>query len=334
MPLKLVPPREGRSGNWTVRGTYLGVRLDRSTGTPEQKAARRLLAKWKAEIERGELSARPQLTFAGAVMAYLNAGGDDRFMAPITAHFGARTLAREIGQVEIDAAAVAIYPEATPATRNRQVYTPISAVLRHVGIRLELRRPKGAEGETRTAWLKHDDAARAIAAARKADADFGALLVLLLYTGLRLSEALALEWARVDLAQGLAFVPVTKTGVARAVHLTPPVVAELANMGKTSKRVFRWRKNGGLYRLLNETSEACGVKLGFHLFRHTYATWMRLYSGLSVEDLARTGAWSSAKSAGRYAHIDALTTARRADGLPSVERGNGMDHKKKGASKP
>lgn len=335
MPLKLVAPRAHRTKNWSIRGTYLGVRLDESTGTANRDLARKILNKRKEEIERGELSSRPELTFASAMMAYLNAGGSDRFLKPIADHFGPRTLAREIDQIRIDAAAVALYPTGTPATRNRQVYSPISAILRHVGIRLELRRPKGAEGETRTEWLNQEQAARAIKAATKIDADFGALLVTLLYTGLRISEALALEWERVDLSAGLAFVPKTKTGAPRAVHLPPPVVAALANIER-KRFVFRWSKGGALYALLRETEKDAGMKLGFHLFRHTYATWMRLYAGLSVEDLAQTGAWSSAKSAKRYAHIDAITIAGRANMLPDTNGKIGaksVDRKKKGVQK-
>ena len=331
MPLKLIDPRPGRTANYSVRGSYLGIRVCRTTGTPNRVTAKRVLDKIKAEIERGEFAERPQLTFAGAMLAYLNAGGEKRFLKPIADHFGAAMLAKDIDQVAIDACAVAIYPDRSPATRNRQVYSPVSAVLRHVGIRVELKRPKGAEGETRTDWLRPDQAAKAIDAAREIDGEFATFLVLLLYTGLRLSEALSLEVARVDLPAGLAFVPNTKGGAPRSVHLPQPVVAELANLGlKGKRRVFRWKKSGGFYKLARATSEACGFKIGHHLMRHTYATWMRLYANLSVEDLAKTGAWASAKSAARYAHIDALDTARRADALPTLKskkRANGADRK-------
>src|SRR5665213_2168154 len=40
-------------------------------------------------------------------------------------------LSANIGQAEIDAASQALYPTAMAATRKRQVYIPISAVLRH-----------------------------------------------------------------------------------------------------------------------------------------------------------------------------------------------------------
>lgn len=52
MPLKLVPPRPGKTPNYYVRGSYLGVAVDRTTGTPDRTAARKALAKIKSDIEQ------------------------------------------------------------------------------------------------------------------------------------------------------------------------------------------------------------------------------------------------------------------------------------------
>jgi hypothetical protein len=53
MPLKLIEPRQGKSPNWTIRGAYLGVRVNQTTGTADRKLAARKLAKIRDEIERG-----------------------------------------------------------------------------------------------------------------------------------------------------------------------------------------------------------------------------------------------------------------------------------------
>lgn len=37
----------------------------------------------------------------------------------------------------------------------------------------------------------------------------------------------------------------------------------------------------------------------FHIFRHTYATWMRRYAGADEATLIATGAWKDAKSVKR-----------------------------------
>ena len=43
MPLKLVPPSP-RSSRWRVRGTHLGVSVDRSTLATDRETAKRVLA--------------------------------------------------------------------------------------------------------------------------------------------------------------------------------------------------------------------------------------------------------------------------------------------------
>ncbi|MCZ7564732.1 MAG: hypothetical protein M5U07_06365 [Xanthobacteraceae bacterium] len=74
---------------------------------------------------------------------FRNAGGDRRFLAPLLEHFG-NTILTAIDSQAIDAAVIALYPDAPGATRNRQVYTPVSAVLKHAGEQLEVRTPAGA----------------------------------------------------------------------------------------------------------------------------------------------------------------------------------------------
>jgi hypothetical protein len=49
MPLTLVPPRKGNP-NWQIRGSYLHVKgLYRSTGTPDERLAKKLLRKMVCE---------------------------------------------------------------------------------------------------------------------------------------------------------------------------------------------------------------------------------------------------------------------------------------------
>ena len=69
-------------------------------------------------------------------------------------------------------------------------------------------------------------------------------------------------------------------------------------------------------------------RTAFHVFRHNYATWMRLYGGLDALGLARTGAWSDLKSVERYSHSEPTAEARRAVDLPAPKRGYVVDVKK------
>jgi hypothetical protein len=58
---------------------------------------------------------------------------------------------------------------------------------------------------------------------------------------------------------------------------------------------------------------------GFHLFCHTYATWLYRYAELDTIALTRTGRWKDPRSADRYRHGAVSEESRRADRLP-VER--------------
>jgi integrase len=326
MPLKLVPPRAGKSPNYTVRGTYLGFYVDRSTGVSDAKTARKVLQKIERDIERGTFSEKAGPTFASAALAYMKAGGDERFIQPLLDHFKERPLA-EIDQEAIDNAAFQIYPNASPATRNRQVYTPISAILKHVGHAFQLKRPKGSAGIKKLNWLRPEEAERIFTAAKKIDEEFSIFLVVLCYTGLRLSEALHLGVREVSLQESFAYIPDTKTDEPRAVFL-PPVVVDALNhhprgMDRPKQTVFRFRKNGYLYNFLKDTKKAAGEDLAwvtFHSFRHTYGTWMRQYGGLDTRGLVGTGTWKDEKSAARYSHVVVSEEAKKAMLLPTPKK--------------
>src|SRR6185312_1846850 len=230
-------------------------------------------------------------------------------------------LITELGQSEIDAAAAILYPHATSATRNRQVYSPASAVLKHAGVEKGFRRPKGSQGTPRLAWLRPEEAMRLLDAAEAVDVRFGALCTFLLYTGCRLSEALRLKWSDVNLEESFAYVGRTKNGEPRAVHLPPTAIQGLARLSMARPNVFSLSKCGRLYAMLERASELSEVpfqpRTAFHLFRHTYGAWMRRYSGLDTTGLVATGAWRSRQAAAVYEHAVTSEEARKADLLPT-----------------
>jgi integrase len=324
MPLKIIAPREGKSPNYSIRGTYLGKRVDRTSGTPDKATARKVLKRIQEDIERGTFSDKPGPTFAGAALAYLKAGGEDRFLQPLKDHFGATQLA-EIDQAAIDNAAFAIYPNADNATRNRQVYTPVSAILKRAGVEFSLHRPIGAQGKMRTNWLWPEQAYKIFDAAHEKDVEFAVLLMVLCYTGLRLEEGLCLLCDNVRLGESYAYVPDTKNRQPRAVFLPPPAVAALANhprgLDRSGQYVFRFHKSGALYTKLKAVFKKAGVPLGkregFHLFRHTFGTWMARYGGLDAKGLKDTGTWKDMKSAARYSHAVVSEEAQKAALLPA-----------------
>lgn len=342
MPLKLKPPRTGKTPNWSIRGTYLSVYVDRTTGTPVEAVAKQILASIKREIERGRIA--PQVapekherTFDDAALAYLKGGGDGTYLGKFDAgsktwisgiipHFLGIPLS-EITQQMIDECAVTLYPHASAATRNRHVYTPVSAVLKHAGLDFKIRRPKGWRGKHRLVWMQPDTAFAMLRAATEIDEEFGVFLTFLLYTGCRLNEGLGLICDRLTLSEAFAYLPQTKNDDPRGVHLPPVLVAALADhprgVDRGREKVFRFRKCGRLYTMLGKVKEIVGpsaVDVTFHVFCHTWATWMRRYGGSDTRGLLGTGRWRDEKSARRYEHVVASEESKRADLLPTPPR--------------
>jgi len=336
MPLKLVSPKPGRTPFYWVRGTYLGCYVERSTGTSHRRLAEQIRKRTERDIERGALAEPKGHGFAAAATAYMRAGGDPRFLAPLIRSFQ-HTPILHIDQVAIDNAAASLYPDASAATLNRQVYTPISAVLKRAGIERQIKRPKGWRGRRLTTWLSPEQAIAAfkatdlISAPAATRAEFRILLIVLLYTGMRLGDSLKeLVWERVELPppngpekSGTVYLPVTKSGEPRQVHLPPIVVAALEQHPRGVQRhgrVFRFHDGGRLRDMFDMTMERAGIilppRVAFHVFCHTYGTWMRRYGGLDTHDLVKTGRWADAGSADRYAHVVVHEMARRADLLP------------------
>ena len=340
MPLKLIPPRAGKTSYWSVRGTYLGRYVDSSTKARQRTVAAKVLHQIEQEIENGQFAVQGEPDFASAALAYMNAGGERRFLTPLLKHFRTTPL-REITQAEIDGAADVLYPTATAATRNRQVYSPISAVLKHVGMESKLRRPKGSRGRVVTRWLWPEQAYAIFDSARKIDPEFEVLLRFLCYTGCRISEALRLTCNELRLAESFAYVRTSKNGDPRAVFLPPHLLVTLAShprgLERGDGRVFRFHQGGGLRNKLNAvTAMANGLSkakrekrsgqpikqkhdldwVNFHSFCHTYATWMRRYAGRDTKGLVGTGRWKSEQSASRYAHVVPSEDARAAALLP------------------
>lgn len=323
MPIRLVPPREGRTPYYYGRGKHLSVKVNRSTGTGDKSLAKRVIKKWEQEIERGEFSQPGEPTFADAAIAYMRAGGEAYYIRKLLKHFGDLPLSK-IDQAALDAAAISLYPNATPATRNRQVYTPISAMLRHAGVQIMLRRPAGAQGNQRTVWLWPEQAEAVFAEAGKIDKDFEALLIILCYTGLRLSEALRMTWNDVRLSESFSFVGKTKNGEPRPVFLPAVAVTALGNMESKEGWVFKFSKGGHIYSLLRLACFRAGVELpegtAFHVCRHSYGAWMRRYGRVDTTGLVATGAWKSREAASRYEHAVVTEEARRAELLPTPNR--------------
>ncbi|MEV5407094.1 site-specific integrase [Streptomyces albidoflavus] len=190
----------------------------------------------------------------------------------------------------------------------------------------QVKRPKGADGKKRTHWLWPEQAQRVFVAAAKLDLEFSIFLQVLCYTGVRLEEGLCLEIELIRLEENFAYVPDTKNGEPRAVFLPPNIVDAIKDHPRGLDRegyLFRYHKSGALYTKLRKVFKAAKVpmppRVAFHIFRHTYGTWMTRYGGLDAKGLTDTGTWKDIKSAVRYRHSVTSEEAQKAALLPRAQ---------------
>jgi integrase len=261
--LKLYPPRKG-SSSWRIRGTHgfgnRRFRVDISARARDRKTAETNLREVANQIDAGTWGDTPASgeDFASAAMSYMQTSGNERYVPALIRHFG-ETPWREIDQEAIDRSAAALRPAASPATRNRTVYTPLAAILHHKNPSFKVRRPPGSKGKSRTDYLNPDDAMGIIQAAEGINGDFGLLLSFLLYTGCRLGEALALQCD--DLHVGTAYIRESKNDDPRTVRLRADLAGALEARRKAAGPVFPFRYGGRIKELLKRaTCIASGVE--------------------------------------------------------------------------
>lgn len=324
MPLKIV--RRHKSPYWYLRGTIRGIAVDESTQVTERAAAEEIRIRRETELlERSIHGQRQTATFLEAAIMYMENGGSTRFMRPVVDYFGT-TLLSKIDQTAIDRAAMALYQDAKPSTRNRQLYTPVSAVLAHAAKRglcerIAIERPRQPKGRER--WLTPDEAERLIGAC---SGHLKPLVVFMLYTGARVSEAIYLRWHEVDLPRAHVTFLDTKNNEDRGVTLHSRVVAELANLEHRSGAVFRrpdglpyTRKNnagGQIKTAFNGACRRAGIQnFRPHDCRHTWATW-HYAENRNLPALMKLGGWKSERMVLRYAHVNVADLAASIEALP------------------
>src|SRR5215831_6205884 len=206
-------------------------------------------------------------------------------------------------------------PDASPATYTREIIAPLRAVILHAhrrgwcdAPRFEL--PRQPQGRTR--FLLPEEAERLIAAA---GAHIRPLLLFLICTGARMSEALELEWRDVDLVGGRAIFWQTKSGKRRNADLPPRIVTTLSTMKRPAPAVFtthlgrpykdrRGVGGGQIKRAWSRALSRSGLDADLtpHDLRHTWATWhYALHKNLLL--LKEAGGWSTVTLVERYAHL-------------------------------
>jgi integrase len=294
-----MPNLKKRGDIWHYSFTVDGERYRETSGTSDKRLAEDIAVKHEDRVRRAAVHGQEAvLTFPEAVAEYLNDGKDGRFTAPLIKHFRKWKI-KDITGPEIRKAAKVLYPDASPATWNRQVITPMRAIINHIAEAKRLqkisvkrfkeerkRRPAG-----NTEWLKAFSKT-----AKKLDMPETAALARFLFeTATRVSEACRLTWDDVNLQLGIAYLEKTKTEP-RKVFLTRAMVIDLANIrSRHETLVFAAANRSTVKKRIDKVIKAAGLaRLTSHEFgRHGFATEMIVRNGVDVATTADHGGWKS-----------------------------------------
>ncbi len=312
MPLKL-KRYPARSPNWYIRGTVAGIGICESTGTADRDQAEAYRIKREGEVYKaGALGIEKPGTFAAAVRAYLEAGGERRFMMPLLTYFKEMPLNR-IDQAAIDRAAHELFPGTKASTRIRQVYTPMGAVLKRAAkarmpgaVYAPLEKPKVEKVPVQRANADH--LARLLP---HCGANLKAWVLVSSQTGLRASEMIRQRRADYELRTGWVAIGMTKNGEPALVPISEAALdAAAAVMPQDDTRpVFGYYTVQGVNSALRRAAKRAGVPyLSSHeIGRHTFAGRI-LDAGYDIKTLKEAGRWKKlAVVDERYGHMEQRT---------------------------
>ena len=313
MPLELRADK--RNGIYYVRGTVTvwrggqphSVEVFRSTRTRDRDQADAIRRQIENEAaERNITGKEPAVTFQQAAIRYERNGGEARFLSKPVAHLGPYRV-DQITQQIIDDKSIAAYPVQADATRRRQFYAPVIAVLRTAGIGTAFRR--APDGKKRTIFMIPSAADALLAnvvAARYPNPWTPALATFLFCHGPRVGEAVQIDGRDdLNLDHGFVMLRHTKSGKERMVHLcarSKAALSAIPNAGSRGPLFLRYdgrpyrkpKRSGYVMRWWDTAASAAGLGPEFtpHTARHSWATWhYSLYR--DVVRLKAEGGWDS-----------------------------------------
>lgn len=312
MPLRAKKIGEGRYQiDGSVEGERIRRRIDCRNQLEADEKAHQIESEHRRQLIHGPESV---VTFHHAAAEYVKAGGEARFLKPLMQHFKRVRAVKMITGEQIREAARVLYPDATPATWNRQVIAPTSAVINFAHghgwcnpIRVKTFPVKRVERPYADMdWLL---AFRAHAVTP----EIRALATFMFSTGARIGDAVKLTAEDVNFEAGTATLRDTKNGEDRIADLPAVLVAEMQHLAGGQKGsqcegysdpLFGFIDRQGHRNQWEATIAAAGIRrlTAHEAGRHAFGKYAHdtLESSL---DAANAGGWKSRKLfEERYAH--------------------------------
>jgi integrase len=306
MPLAL--SRRKGSPYFYLRGTIAGRYVYESTGTRERGQAEALRIRRETEIwQARKLGARQPASFAEAAVAYIQHGGERRFLPALINYFRERPLS-DIRQAEVDRAAHELFPGRKPATLVRQVYGPMVAILSHAadagleGARhRQIKMPKVERAPAR--WATDAEIEVILA---NVNPRILALVLVMTYTGRRIGDCLGRSPRDFTMRPGWMNVSRTKNGEPAFVPLPPIAQAAVAAIMPASGAVFGYRTVQGVNKALKAAAAKAGAP-GFsthEIGRHSFAARL-LNAGFDLKTVKEAGGWKKLQIVDEsYGHLE------------------------------
>ena len=284
---------------WHYAFTLDGERYRGTTGETDKERAAEVAEGIKAR-QRSILAGnvREVITFAECVQIYIKDDGEQRFLAPLLHHFR-KHLVKDISGLDVRNAARTLYPDASPATWNRQVITPMRAVINkaaEAGLcnTIKVKRFPEERPERPAATREWIDAF--CDAALKLDMPETAAIVRFMFeTGARVSEACRLEWKDVSIKGGRAFLERTKTEP-RTVFFTNRTAEYLVRLQRVGPVFNAANRSTVRKRIARVLAKANLTPLTSHEFgRHGFYTEMIKRNGIDAKTASKLGGSKSVR---------------------------------------
>jgi integrase len=315
---------------WQITGTLRGTPIRESTGTADLVQAEKLRRAREDEIIDASVHGpRAVATFSRAVNLYIDTDEDrdTRFVKLLNGHFGQTRIADITDETVIEFRKLH-YPKASAATTNRQVYTPLIAILNVACDAKLCDKPSFKRPE-----IKHkvvdpaDDVWIAEFMSKVPCLRLRTLVLLMTTTGCRVAEACRVRWENIDLARRTVLLEKTKSGTPRRLVIGENLVEALQTLQKQelprNARVFGFGNRWSVNTALKRACKKAGIKFysSHKLGRHAFAARL-LAKGETLAVVAKAGGWSEkslALVARVYGHLEQSavdeTVRDAADGL-------------------
>ncbi|RWP31764.1 site-specific integrase [Mesorhizobium sp.] len=323
MPLTLYD----RDGWWWFKGRidripgcrYYRQGLGAPSEVPETEARQRLAEFETREIKRHYLGDEKALTFSEAVVLYPASEKEADYLTKIVPEIGDRPVA-EITPQEVRNLGALLYPAASTDTWQRHVVTPVRSVINNAHdlgkcppIRVKafskaerLRQDKVRGKQSRVEkvpgsweWLNSFRA--------HANPYLKAMALFMFETGCRVTQAISMTTADLDLQNARVWMPEAKGTEAQWVTISMELVVELANLRPRrprkgphgasrpkGQRVFGYANRNGVYGAWRTACKDAGIDpiMPHAAGRHGFGTEMLVRQKLDPATVAKAGRWA------------------------------------------